>query len=259
MGASPVDARRRFEDKVVIVTGASSGIGRETALQFATEGAAVVVADLDEDGGRKTLEMLKESEARTLFIRTDVSDPDSVEAMVAETVHAFGGLHVIHNNAYWAPLNRNVVETSQEEWDKTVSVTLTGVFLGCKFGIPAIIASGGGSVVNTGSTAGVVVSPRFAAYMAAKGGVLSLTRAVAFDFADQGIRCNAVCPGLTRTPATEPVMADEDRRNFSLQRILLGRMGEPADMAAAVLFLASDEASFMTGQMMIIDGGRTIA
>ncbi len=178
MGASPVDARRRFEGKVVIVTGASSGIGRETARQFATEGAAVVVADLDEEGGRNTLEMLKESEASTLFIRTDVSDPDSVEAMVAQTVEAFGGLHVMHNNAYWAPLNRNVVETSQEEWDKTIAVTLTGVFLGCKFGIPAIIASGGGSVVNTGSTAGVVVSPRFAAYMAAKGGVLSLTHAL---------------------------------------------------------------------------------
>jgi NAD(P)-dependent dehydrogenase (short-subunit alcohol dehydrogenase family) len=259
MGSSPVDARRRFEDKVVVVTGASSGIGRETALRFATEGAAVVVADLDESGGRKTLELLKESDAPTRFIRTDVADPESVESMVAETVDTFGGLHVIHNNAYWAPLNRNVVETSQEEWDQTIAVTLTGVFLGCKFAIPAIIASGGGSVVNTGSTAGVVVSPRFAAYMAAKGGVLSLTRAVAFDFADQGIRCNAICPGLTRTPATEPVMADEDRRNFSLQRILLGRMGEPADMAAAVLFLASEEASFMTGQMMIIDGGRTIA
>ncbi|HEY1831811.1 MAG TPA: SDR family oxidoreductase [Acidimicrobiales bacterium] len=193
------------------------------------------------------------------FIRTDVADPTSVEAMVAETVEAFGGLHIIHNNAYWAPLNRNVVETSLEEWDRTIAVTLTGVFLGCKFAIPAILASGGGAIVNTASTAGLVVSPRFAAYMAAKGGVLSLTRSIAFDFGPQGIRCNAVCPGFTRTAATAPVLADEERREFSMERIVLGRMGEPADIAEAVLYMASEDAGFMTGQTLVLDGGRSIA
>jgi NAD(P)-dependent dehydrogenase (short-subunit alcohol dehydrogenase family) len=193
------------------------------------------------------------------FIRTDVSEPESVESMVAATVERFGGLHIIHNNAYWAPLNRNIVETSLDEWNQTIAVTLTGVFLGCKFAIPAIIASGGGAIVNTGSTAGLVVSPRFGAYMAAKGGVLALTRSVAYDFGAQGIRCNAVCPGLIRTPATAPVLDDDERRNFLLDRIIVGRIGEPADIAEAVLFLASEEAGFMTGQMLVIDGGRTIA
>ena len=215
MEASPLVARRRFAGKTVIVTGAGSGIGRETALRFAAEGAAVVVADLSEAGGHETVAQAKESGSAIRFVRTDVADPASVEAMVVETVDAFGGLHIIHNNAYWAPLNRSVVETSQEEWDRTIAVTLTGVFLGCKFAIPAMVASGGGAIVNTGSTAGIVASPRFGAYMAAKGGVLSLTRSVAFDFGDQGIRCNAVCPGLIRTPATVPVLADDEQPQFS--------------------------------------------
>lgn len=259
MEPSPAPTRRRFEGKRVIVTGAGSGIGRETALRFAREGASVVVADVDHDGGHQTMALMEAAGTPGHFVRTDVADPGSVEAMVAETVRRFGGLDIVHNNAYWAPLNRNLVETSLDEWDQTLAVTLTGVFLGCKFAIPAIVASGGGAIVNTGSTAGLVVSPRFAAYMAAKGGVLALTRSVAFDFGDHGIRCNAVCPGLVRTPATAPVLADDERRNFVLDRIVLDRIGEPADIAEAVLFLASEEASFMTGQMLVIDGGRTIA
>jgi NAD(P)-dependent dehydrogenase (short-subunit alcohol dehydrogenase family) len=174
-------------------------------------------------------------------------------------VSRFGSVDVLHNNAYWAPLYRPIADTTQEEWEKTIAVTLGGVFLGCKFAIPVMARQGGGVIVNTGSTAGVVGSPKFGAYMAAKGGVLSLTRSVAFDYAEVGIRCNAVCPGLIETPATGPVLADEERKRWLLQRILVGRVGQPVDIAATVLFLASEESSFMTGQCLCVDGGRTIA
>lgn len=252
-------SRGRFLGKNVIVTGASSGIGRETAVLFGSEGAAVVVADIDEGGGKRTVELIQDAGGSASFVVTDVANPDSVAALVDTTVSRLGSLDILHNNAYWAPLNRPIADTSQEEWDRAIGVTLGGVFLGCKFAIPVMIRQGHGVIVNTGSTAGVVASPKFGAYMAAKGGVLALTRSVAFDYGADGIRCNAVCPGLTETPATAPVLADDDRREWLLQRIVVGRVGQPSDIAAAVLFLASDESSFMTGQLLMIDGGRTIA
>lgn len=252
-------SRGRFLGKNVIVTGASSGIGRETAVLFGSEGAAVVVADIDEAGGKRTVELIRDAGGSASFVETDVADPDSVAALVDTTVGRLGSLDILHNNAYWAPLNRPIADTSQDEWERAIGVTLGGVFLGCKFAIPVMIRQGHGVIVNTGSTAGVVASPKFGAYMAAKGGVLALTRSVAFDYGADGIRCNAVCPGLTETPATAPVLADDDRREWLLQRIVVGRIGHPSDIAAAVLFLASDESSFMTGQLLVIDGGRTIA
>jgi NAD(P)-dependent dehydrogenase (short-subunit alcohol dehydrogenase family) len=252
-------SRGRFLGKNVIVTGASSGIGRETAVLFGSEGAAVVVADIDEAGGKRTVELIQDAGGSASFVKTDVADSDSVAALVDTTVGRLGSLDILHNNAYWAPLNRPIADTSQDEWERAIGVTLGGVFLGCKFAIPVMIRQGHGIIVNTGSTAGVVASPKFGAYMAAKGGVLALTRSVAFDYGADGIRCNAVCPGLTETPATAPVLADDDRREWLLQRIVVGRIGHPSDIAAAVLFLASDESSFMTGQLLVIDGGRTIA
>lgn len=252
-------SRGRFLGKNVIVTGASSGIGRETAVLFGSEGAAVVVADIDEAGGKRTVELIQDAGGSASFVKTDVADPDSVSALVDTTVGRLGSLDILHNNAYWAPLNRPIADTSQDEWERAIGVTLGGVFLGCKFAIPVMIRQGHGTIVNTGSTAGVVASPKFGAYMAAKGGVLALTRSVAFDYGADGIRCNAVCPGLTETPATAPVLADDKRREWLLQRIVVGRIGHPSDIAAAVLFLASDESSFMTGQLLVIDGGRTIA
>jgi NAD(P)-dependent dehydrogenase (short-subunit alcohol dehydrogenase family) len=167
---------------------------------------------------------------------------------------------VLHNNAYWAPLYRPVTETSNEEWERTIAVTLTSVFYGCKHAIPAMIAQGGGVIVNTASVAGFMVgSPQFAAYMAAKGGVVQLTRSIAIDYGRHGIRANAVCPGFIETPATAPLMSDPERVAFLTSKLLVGRPGQPADIAAAVLYLASDEASFMTGQTMVVDGGRSIS
>lgn len=251
--------RDRFDGRSVVVTGAASGIGRETAVRFAGEGALVTVADLDEPGARTTVEVIAGAGGTARVSVTDVADPAAVRAMVDGAVAAYGRLDVLHNNAYWAPLNRPVVDTSDDEWSRTIAVTLTGVFLGCKYAIPHMLVGGGGAIVNTASTAALAASPAFAAYTAAKGGVVALTRSVAFDYGAQGIRCNAVAPGLVRTPATKPVFGDPERMRFLSQRLVVGRPGEPADIAAAVLFLAAAESGFMTGQTMVVDGGRMIA
>jgi NAD(P)-dependent dehydrogenase (short-subunit alcohol dehydrogenase family) len=250
---------QRFAGRSVIVTGAGSGIGRRTAVRFAQEGALVTVADVDEAGGKATVEEIESAGGTARLSVTDVSVPDSVRSMVDGAVAAYGSLDVLHNNAYWAPLNRTVTDTSDDEWSRTIAVTLTGVFLGCKYAVPAMLAGGGGAIVNTASTAGLVATPSFAAYMAAKGGVIALTRSVAFDFGKQGIRCNAVAPGLTETPATEAVFRDPARMEFITSKLVLGRAGTPDDIASAVLFLASPESGFMTGQTMVVDGGRQIA
>ncbi len=259
MTVSNSPSRGRFSGKVVVVTGSGSGIGRETALAFAREGAQVVVADIDTDGAARTVAAAEEAGRTAIVCRVDVSDDESVREMVDLAVRTYGRLDVLHNNAYWAPLNRSVTETSLEEWDRTIAVTLTGVFLGCRHAIPAMIENGGGAIVNTASVAALAASPRFGAYVAAKGGVVALTRSVAFDYGAAGIRCNAVAPGLIETPATEAVLADPERRAWLTSKILVGRPGQPSDIANAVLYLASDESAFMTGQTLVVDGGRLIS
>ena len=252
--------RDRFAGRAVIVTGAGSGIGRATAIAFAAEGASVVVADIYEAGAAATVDVIGAGGGASAVSVVDVADEASVVAMVQSCVGQFGRLDVLHNNAYWAPLYRPVVDTTAEEWHRTIDVTLGGVFFGCKHAIPAMIAGGGGAIVNTASVAGFMVgSPQFAAYMAAKGGVVQLTRSVAMDYGRDGIRCNAVCPGFIETPATAPLMSDPERVEFLLSKLLVGRPGQPDDIAAAVLYLASDESSFMTGQTLVVDGGRSIS
>ena len=259
MTESESQVRHRFSGRVVIVTGSGSGIGRETALAFAREGAQVVVADIDPDGASGTVAEVDDAGGQATVCRVDVSDDESVREMVELTISTYGRLDVLHNNAYWAPLNRSVTETSLPEWDRTIAVTLTGVFLGCRHAIPVMIEGGGGAIVNTASVAALAASPRFGAYVAAKGGVVALTRSVAFDYGSRGIRCNAVAPGLIETPATEAVLADPERRAWLTGKILVGRAGQPSDIANAVLYLASDESAFMTGQTLVVDGGRLIS
>jgi NAD(P)-dependent dehydrogenase (short-subunit alcohol dehydrogenase family) len=245
--------------KVVVVTGAASGIGRATSVLLAAEGAAVVVADVNEAGAGVTARSIVEQGGQSLAVRCDVTVANDVAALVTAATTRFGRLDVLHNNAYWAPQNRPVVDTDEDEWDRALATSLKSVYLGCKYAIPAMLEGGGGSIVNTASTAGLIALPRFAAYTAAKGGVVALTRSVALDYGPQGIRCNAVCPGLVETPATAGLLADEDRREVFARKQLLGRFGQPTDIAAAVLFLASDESAYMTGQTLVVDGGRLVS
>lgn len=245
--------------KVVVVTGAASGIGRATSVLLAAEGAAVVVADVNEAGAGVTARSIVEQGGQSLAVRCDVTVANDVAALVTAATTRFGRLDVLHNNAYWAPQNRPVVDTDEDEWDRALATSLKSVYLGCKYAIPAMLEGGGGTIVNTASTAGLIALPRFAAYTAAKGGVVALTRSVALDYGPQGIRCNAVCPGLVETPATAGLLADEDRREVFARKQLLGRFGQPTDIAAAVLFLASDESAYMTGQTLVVDGGRLVS
>lgn len=252
-------AGSRFQRQVAVVTGAGSGIGRATAAAFAAEGASAVVAEVVIEGADDTVGAITAAGGTAVSCLTDVADEEAVKVMCEKAVEHFGRLDVLHNNAYWAPLHRPLLETSTEEWQRTIDVTLTGVFFGCKYAIPIMIDGGGGAIVNTASIAGFLdATPNFAAYMAAKGGVVQLTRSVAVDYGSAGIRCNAVCPGLIRTAATAPLLADEQRSERLRRRLPAGRFGEPDDIANAVLYLASAESSYMTGQTLVIDGGKTI-
>jgi NAD(P)-dependent dehydrogenase (short-subunit alcohol dehydrogenase family) len=251
----------RLKDKVALITGAGSGIGRESALLFATEGAAVVVADVDDAGGEGTVEMITSSGGRAAYIHADVSKGSDAEGMIAFAERELGGLHVLFNNAgIMHSRDDDAVATEESIWDLTMNINAKGVFFGCKHGIPAIRRSGGGSIINTASFVALLgaATPQIA-YTASKGAVLSMTRELAVIHARENIRVNALCPGPLRTELLMKFLDTEEKLQRRLVHIPMGRFGEAAEIARAALFLASDESSFVTGTEFLVDGGITAA
>jgi len=251
----------RLQDKVALITGAGSGIGRQSALAFSAEGAAVVAVDLDQAGARETVDQVTAAGGRAIAVRADVSLDADCAAMVATAEEAFGQLHVLFNNAgVMIPGDDDAVTTEESVWDLTMKVNAKGVFLGCKHGIPALRRAGGGSVINTASFVALMgaATPQIA-YTASKGAVLALTRELAVIHAREGIRVNALCPGPLRTELLMRFLDTEEKRQRRLVHIPLGRFGEAAEIAQAALFLACDESSFVTGADFVVDGGITAA
>lgn len=247
----------KFQGTTVLVTGAGSGIGRAIALAFAREGAHVLAADIDPDAAAETARL---AGPRTVPHQVDVSDSASVQAMIAACLDRFGRLDVLVNNA-GIGIAARVTETSEADWDRIMAVNARGVFLGCKYAIPAMVRQGGGVILNMASVAGLVGVRDRAAYCAAKGAVIALTRAIAVDHARENIRVVAICPGTVETPWVARINAHlgdyETIRAQMNARQLLGRMGTPEEIAAACLYLASPEAAFVHGSCFVIDGGMT--
>jgi NAD(P)-dependent dehydrogenase (short-subunit alcohol dehydrogenase family) len=254
-------ADARLAGKVALVTGAGNGMGREVSLLFAREGARVVVADFAEDGGNSTVDAVRDAGGDATFVRVDVADDDQVQKMVAATMRAYGSLHVLYNNAGIFPADDGgLTETPEPTWDHVMDVNLKGVWLGCKHGVPAMLDSGGGVIVNVASFVALMgAATAQIAYTASKGGVLALTREIAVEYARRGIRANALCPGPIDTPMLAELLSDPERRARRLVHIPMGRLGRAEELARAGLFLASDDSSFMTGAALVVDGGITAA
>jgi NAD(P)-dependent dehydrogenase (short-subunit alcohol dehydrogenase family) len=251
----------RLDGKVALITGAASGIGRVAAELFAAEGAQVVIADVVETDGAAAVDAITQAGGQAAFVRADVSDTTDAAAMVRFAVDTFGGLHVLYNNAgILPPDDAGTLDTPEDTWDRVMAVNLKGVWLGCKHGIPALLASGGGAIVNVSSLVALMGSavPQIA-YTASKGGVLAMTRELAVEYARQGIRANVLCPGPIDTPLMAQLMSDPQWAARRLVHIPMGRPGQPAEIARTALFLASDDSSFMTGATLVVDGGITAA
>ena len=251
----------RLENKVVLITGAGSGIGRESALRCAAEGARIVAVDVNADSAGEPVAQVEEGGGTGLTVEADVSKAGDAERMVQAAEEAYGRLDVLFNNAGISHIDDDgAVETDEDVWDLTMQVNLKGVFLGCKFGIPALRRGGGGSIINTASFVALLgaATPQIA-YTASKGGVLSMTRELAVIHAREKIRVNALCPGPLRTELLMKYLNTEEKRQRRLVHIPMGRFGEAEEIAQTVLFLASEESSYITGSSFVVDGGITAA
>ena len=260
VASSDEEAQVRLAGKVALITGAGSGIGRAIALRFADEGARVVVADWKAENGRETVRRVQANGGEAIFVETDVSQESDVKQAVDATLSTFGRLDILCNNAA-VQVFGPIPDTPSADWHRVMDVNLKGVYLGCKYAIPHMIAQGGGSIVNTSSILGIVGDPDLPAYGATKGGILAMTAAMAQAHGPQNIRINSICPGDVATPLVleyfEHQPDPEDARRRVEGEYALGRIAEPEEVANVALFLASDESSFVTGTYIVVDGGLT--
>ncbi|MCL1587790.1 MAG: glucose 1-dehydrogenase [Actinomycetia bacterium] len=251
----------RLDGKVALITGAGGGIGREASALFASEGAAVVCVDINVESANETAQIVNEAGGRAIAVRADVSLDADAEAMVRSAEDTFGALHILFNNAGIMHSDDGDAQgTTEAIWDLTMNVNAKGVFLGCKYGIPAILRAGGGSVINTASfVAKLGAATPQVAYTASKGAVLALTKELAVVHARQGVRVNALCPGPLRTELLMKLLDTEEKKQRRLVHVPMGRFGLADEMAKAALFLASDDSSYVTGTEFMVDGGITAA
>ena len=251
----------RLQNKVALITGASSGIGRATSLLFAQEGAQVVLVDINDEGGHDTLTAIQEQGGEAIYVHADISKAADCEKMVQRAEERFGALHILFNNAGIShAADDDALNTTEEVWDLTFDINVKGVFFGCKYGIPALRRAGGGSIINTASFVALLgaATPQLA-YTASKGAVLAMTRELAVIHARENIRINALCPGPLHTELLMKYLNTPAKKQRRLVHIPMGRFGEALEIAKAVLYLASDDASFVTGTSFAVDGGITAA
>jgi len=251
----------RLEGKVAVITGGASGMGMVASKLFAAEGARVVLTDVADDAGQAVAEEIGRDGGEALYVHADVSREADAQAMVRAAVDRFGRLDVLYNNAgIMPPPDGSVVDTADDVWDAVLAVNVKGVAHGCRFGIPAMLEGGGGSIVNVASfVAWMGAATPQIAYTSSKGAVLAMTREIAVEYARRGIRCNALCPGPIETPLLMQLLSDEQKKQRRFVHIPMGRLGRAEELARAALFLASDDSSFMTGASLIVDGGITAA
>jgi NAD(P)-dependent dehydrogenase (short-subunit alcohol dehydrogenase family) len=253
------DINGSLDGKVAFVTGAASGIGRVTALAFAREGASIVVADIDQQGNQDTASMIEDRGGQALAVSCDVTSGEDVQAALTKTVERFGRLDYVFNNAGAEQQPKPTADITEEEWDRIITINLRSVFLCLKYQIPLMLQHGGGAIVNTSSGAGIKVFGRGAAYAAAKHGVVGLTKDAALDYAASNIRINAICPGIIDTEMMDRFTGGTpEERDRVIAQEPIGRMGKPEEIAAAVVWLCSDAASFVTGHALVADGGQTL-
>jgi NAD(P)-dependent dehydrogenase (short-subunit alcohol dehydrogenase family) len=251
----------RLDGKVALITGGASGMGMVASQLFASEGAKIVLTDVGDDAGEQVAERIRADGGQATYVHADVSSESDAKAMVDKAVETYGGLTVLYNNAgVMLDDDGSVHSTDESIWDKTLAINVKGVAHGCKYGIPAMIDSGGGSVINVASfVAWMGAATSQTAYTASKGAVLAMTREIAVEYARKNVRCNALCPGPIDTPLLAELLSDPQRRQRRFVHIPMGRLGRAEELANAALFLASDDSSYMTGTSLIVDGGITAA